>query len=380
MIALVGQYYITFDLGGKKDFILDSELNEFTLIEESGGKLPTFLLEFNTYDDSILPKLNESTPLSVVTYKDTNDDTFIDTPLNITSLTQIPNGNGSYTINIRGIFDNPEYLSVPSINITSPKSGVSAAIEVASNTFKKVDSNVTTSLDSQRWIQHNTTDRAFISNALLHANGAATSYAHAITVNGDFRIRDIKRSLLTSVGINYDWRFTMQPKIFKDIAYDGNPVVTANTGFLNSLVGYGREVIEQLLDSGTSSNILEKPEQIMALTKELARKSSIDKRFGGTVHTSDNVHSEYWSAYWRNLANLMMLGNITVELTFDKDFKDVHPLDMVMLDIPSTDSRYNSEYLAGMYLVSKVSRTLSESKYSTTVWLCRESLNQVRVS
>ncbi len=376
MISLKDQYYIIFSLGDVEDFVKESELNEFTIIEEAGSALPTFLLEFNTDDDRILPRLNESTSLRLVFGKDV--DSSFDVPLYVSTMRQINNGDGAITVSVKGLLDKTAYLSLPVLNITAKQSGVAAAMSAASNNFK-VDSNVATSIDSQSWIQANSTDKNFISNALLHANGGSSFFASAITIDGKFRIRDVKKHILTSFGLNYDWRFTTKPALSNDILYDGAPAVTSKNGFLNTIAGYGKEVYEQVLESGIVNKLLEKPSQIMALTRDLAIKSSLDKKFGGTAMLNDNVHSKYWSCYWHNLSNLIILGNLSIVVTIDKEFRSIHPLDTVMLDIPSTDSKSTSEHLSGMYYVSKVSRTLSMGRFSTTVGLCRESVNNIKV-
>ncbi len=375
MISLKGQYLLSFDLGGNTDFIKETELNEFTIIEEAGNVLPTFALEFNTNDETILPKLNETVPLDLKFGVDL--DSAIDIPLAIANLTQIENGKNGVTLAIKGLYNAIDYITDPKLNITSEKSGIEAISNIVSDNFK-LDSNVLKSSDKQKWIQPNIPNKKFVSDTLMHSYSSSGFFASAITIDGDFRIRDIEKIPKIVALSKYDYRLTMRPKKSNDILYDNNPVVKSNTGFFNNWLGYGREIFEQKYEDGIVTPFIEVPKPVIALTKNLAKLDDIDKRFGGTSVINDNVHTNYWKAYWKNLTNLVSLSNIVITVTLDDKFYPIHPLDLIMLNIPSKGDMFTSEYLAGLYYVSKVSRTLSNKKFSTTLQLCRESVNQIK--
>ena len=368
MISVVNQYILGFDLGGNTDFIKKSELNEFTLIEAAGNILPTFELEFNTDDEKILPKLNELSELKVILGADR--DSAFDIPLSISSFTQVENGRKSVALNIKGFYNALDYITKPVLKITKKVSGVEAIKEVVSNDFKP-DFNVEKSSDKQNWIQYNISNKKFVADTILHSFNKDSFFLSAITVEGTFRLRDVKKDL----DRDYDYRLIMQPKKQNDIVYDNNPTVVSNTGFLNNWMGYGREVFEQNLEEGKINKFVEQPEPILALTKKLARTETV--RYGGTNVLNENVHKNYWKAYWNNLSNIVSLGNIDIIVTIDDYFYPIHPLDLIMLNMPSKEANYSSEYLSGLYYVSKVSRTWSNSKFSTTLVLNRESINQI---
>lgn len=373
MISVDKQYIISFSLGDNKDFIKRTELNEFTIIEEAGNLLPTFELEFNTFDETILPKLNETQPLNLLFGVDR--DTAFDVPLSISTFVQIENGREGVTINIKGIYRANEYITQAVLNITNKQSGIEAIIDAASQSFK-VESNITKSTDSQNWIQYNISNKKFVTDTLLHSYKNNTFFIPAITIEGKFVLKDIMEDLARGNG-EYDYRLIMNPKKTNDIPYDNNPVITSNTGFLNNVIGYGREVFEQNLEASTVVPFIETSEPIIALTRNLAKDSTINRN-GGTKLINENVHENYWKAYFNNLTNIVSLGNISVLLTVDNYFYPIHPLHLVMLNIPSKIANHASEYLAGLYYTSKVSRTWSNNKFTTSILLCRESVNQVK--
>ena len=90
MIGVDKQYLFSFNLGGKKDFIEEYNLVSFITIERGGFSLPEFELEFETEDESIIPKLNEGTPLGV-SFGATRD-SMVDVNLSINSFPTVKQG------------------------------------------------------------------------------------------------------------------------------------------------------------------------------------------------------------------------------------------------------------------------------------------------
>lgn len=372
MIGIAGQYLMSFDLDDNRDFILRDYLNEFTIIEDSGNVLPTFELEFITLDEDILPKLNETKQLKLSFGVD--QENLFDVPLQIFKMIYVENGREGYIVSISGIYDKSEYIIDPSVFISEKKSGIEVASDTILKNFK-LESNVDKSGDIQNWIQFNTSDQRFVMDTILHSNIKDSFPLMAITIDGIFRLKDVKEDLNRS-GDKYDYRLTMNPKKPNDIRYDNNPRLTSNTGFINNIAGYGREVLEQNQDSGVNTTFIEESEPIMALTKNLARKDNV--RFAGTKVINENVHANYWKSYQNNITNIISLGNISVIITIDDYFYPIHPLDLIMLNAPSKKSTNSSEYVSGLYYVSKVSRTWSNNKFTTSLLICREAVNQVK--
>ena len=67
---------------------------------------------------------------------------------------------------------------------------------------------------------------------------------------------------------------------------------------------------------------------------------SDSERYGGTKAINSNTHENYWKAYWNNLTNIVSLGNINIIVTVDDYFYPIHPLDLIMLNLPSKSGMF----------------------------------------
>lgn len=373
-IGIEGSFLFQFTLGKNKDFIQERDLVEFTLIEEAGNSLPTFRLSFNTNDESILPLLNEANLLQVSFGK---DNTELETAgLSVTGLNTANIGESLKLITVTGIYDAMKFITTNKINITTSTSGIEAMIAAAKPYFK-VDSNVVKSSDRQKWVQYNISDRAFINNTWLHSDIPNSFIGIGITSSGRFIIKDIKKDLRE----DYKWRLTSSIKDEKrDIVVDSDPAVDIKTGLINSWTGYGREMNVYDLDTAVDTPTLEKATPILALTSKLAKRSDIDKRFASVGIQNENTHPNYWKAYLRNLTHLSSFHNVSVFVSFHNLFKSIKVLDLVMYRTEKTGSGFqsSSEYLSGLYYVTKVARTVSNKQLVTTLKLSRESLNSIK--
>lgn len=378
MIGVSDQYLFSFNLGGKKDFITEDSLESFITIERAGFSLPEFELEFNTDDESILPMLNEGTPLGVQ-YGATRDN-MTDVKLSISNFPIIKEGKTKRTYVLSGFCHDISYINEPRNQITGMMSGVEAGIKAASKYFKPYG-NATTGMDRQRWIQARQTDAHFIKECVLHSMAKNNSFfGVAITTGRELVIKDIKESLRQK---NYDWRFIEGViKDAKDVLYDPNFVIESKAGVISSLMGYGREKIVYDIENGSSKTVLEKSKPILSLSRDLAMSKEIQKRNASLGIINENVHSNYHEAFQRNITNLLTLSSVavTASLTGNK-FVPIRPLDIIMFKDKSTEGNgdnQTSEYHSGLYLASVVSKELKQRRYTTTVEMCRESFNQVR--
>ena len=148
-------------------------------------------------------------------------------------------------------------------------------------------------------------------------------------------------------------------------------------------MGYGREKIVYDIENGSQKTILEKAKPLLALSRDLAQSKDIQKRNASLGIINENVHANYHEAYQRNLTNLLTLSSIALTATVvNNRFVPIRPLDSIMFKDTSTEGTGNvqtSEYYSGLYLASTVTRELKQKRYATTVEMCRESFNQVKV-
>ena len=372
-IGVEGSYLFQFSLDGKRDFIEESELVSFQLVEEAGNVLPTFALAFKTRDAGIYRSLNENKTFEVAFGRDTSGLTAAS--LAVVNFDDQPAGDNYRLITVTGLYAALPYLSSSKLFVSPLQSGIECVRSIASRYFT-VQGNATKSLDSQRWVQPNHSDRAFINDVYMHSDLGNSFPAIGISSDGRFIVKDVKAELRN----DYKWRFITQGRESRDIVYDADPYVRVINGFMNSWVGYGREKLVYGLEGATETSIIERPEPVMAMTSKLARRPDVDRRFDSVGITSDNVHPNFWKSYQHNLAALASMLSVSVTFSFHNQYKPVRVLDPVhYADVEANSTfRQANEALTGAYLVKKVSRNLANRQFVTMVELGRESVNQVR--
>lgn len=370
MIGITGGYFYKFSVGDLEDFIVESELLEFTIIEESGYALPSFILHFKSFDDSILAVLNESNTINVSYGKDLDGEMSL-SRLRPLKTELVSSGSGGTSVLVSGVYDAMDFVSNPHLFISDEKSGIAVMEEVASKYFT-VENTLGSSVDSMKWIQHNISDRFFVCDLWLHSYLESSFPIIGITGAGEFLIKDfVTNAKKTPL---YNFREVKEEGI--DIIYDSDFTLNNNSGFNNAWMGYGREKTTYNLETGAFDSILEKPEPVLSLAKEISRAEAVEKKFGGLGIQNDNVHENYWRARQKNLTSLVTYSNTKLTLSFRNDYKPVRILDLVYFEKSNSQSPGESnEYISGNYLVTKVSRTITQREVTTLVEMCREGLN-----
>lgn len=367
-IGIDGQYAFMFSLPGKKDFLDIEQIEEFTIIEEAGNVLPTFELVFYTDDEDLLKLMNEGNDLLVSMGLDLNFGTDAKLILMKVEVTKI--SRSIRRIYINGVYSALKYLQSPVKKISDKKSGIEVITDVTKPYFKQ-DMDPTTSKDSQYWIQGNVSDKKFVNDVWLHSDITDSYPLVGISMDGTFILRDAKGLIDT----DYKWKFTpIVENESKDIIYQGDPVFISNTGFINSLFGYGREKVIYDLEIGTES--FELQDMAVLLSKSGAvRRAEIEKTAGMSSVVNENVHSNYWTSYLKNITSLAVLSSTRLFISYSNVWRDTKILDLVMFtDVALTNADKASEYQSGLYVVSKVSRTLSKSMLSVSLILAREAM------
>lgn len=379
-IGIQGQYYLQFDINNSTstdyiDFIDEEDLLSFTLIEEAGNVLPTFELNFVSDDEDIFSLLNDGNDLEIKIGQSYNNSVSI--ALAGLKFSSIPQGSDRRLITVVGTLSAILYANQSNLEITPIQSGIEAIIATAKRTFT-IDkfSNVTASLDSQSWIQPNQSDRAFINAVWLHSNLQPSFPALGITSLNTFIIKDIKKDLMTP----YRWKFTPFPvNSATDIYYDGDPVITSSTGFINSWTGYGKLKRQYNADTAVDMDIQTIPTPVMALTNELSYRTGMQYKFDGIGVVNGNTDPNYWQTYLYNLTYLSLFGSLCLNLSFTNQYYPIQILDQVMYKDKSVSSSTSatSSFNTGKYYVTKVARTVGNKSFNTVVTLARESINRV---
>ena len=380
-IGVEGQFYLKFKIGNEEDFLDKDDLVGFTVYEYPGNVLPTFVLSFRTREESVVRNLNEGNLIQAQYGK--NIESLSDVKLS-PSILKVAKEGADYTyFDVSGYASEINYITDHDLLITEEVSAIEASITVAQSSGFKVEGNITKSLDKQRWIQPNITDKAFVNDTYLRAvTPDNSSVAVAITADGKFIIKDIKKYLNTKSADPeqpYDWKFTKNPEKERDYPYDADTITDSQSGLINNWLGYGREIKEINNETGEVNTILENPEVVLALSKDLDKLKSVGDRYGGSRFRSDNVHEAFHSSHNHNLLFLANLSKIEETLSVSDEFFKIKPLDLAMFSIESTESLgESSDYRSGMFLVSGLVRTFQANKIITTVLLNRDAFNEVK--
>lgn len=377
MIGVENHFVYKFSLGGEDDFILDHDLVEFTMVEEAGNVLPTWEIGFTTVKESILNLMNETKVFEVSFGK--NIDDMVTVPLSIKSKTILRQGNTKRLINANGTISVDEYLSSSKVSISSEKSAIEVLKEKVEKYFNWHKDNISKSNDSQKWIQPSTTDKSFVNELWMHSDLGDGIPVVGITSEGDFICKDLK-----SEGSKpYKYKFTYNPiDNKKDISYDGDYVVEDETTFINNWVGYGREKHIYNLEEGTTTTDLETFKPVVAMTQQIAKNASVEKKYTKVGMHNENTHPTYWQSYQNNLRSLASMSAVKISLSHQGYYVPLKVLDQVMFsddDVEHGSGSITSGPLTGLYFVSKVARTVSNNQLATVVEIVRESLNDVKV-
>lgn len=375
MIEVKGQYVLSVSISDIEDFISVTELVEFQIEESSGNIPPSFFMDFYSSNDKLITKLNEGFPLLVQFGETVNSIDNLE--LYISGFTELGDGDRKrYTLN--GFASPPDYTISPKILLTNRGSGIATLKSLVSQTLTPVF-NVDVSSDNQVWLQHNISDRMFFNQLISHSYSENSFFLSAYCADKKFVIKDAR----VEAGLKADkpdWVFSNIDTDSNAVPYNGDYPLTTQTGLLNSLVGYGRERIIYEIEKGNSSFVNQLPHPVVALTKELAKKVSIQKKFAGSFAQTGNMHPNYYKAYLNFLVNSVMLNAVTVELRFSDRYRRIRPLDWVIFKNDSKANRKDSnEYSSGFYVVSTVRRRISNLDLTTTVNLGRESFNRIKL-
>jgi len=366
-IEVQGQILLRFSVADYTDFIQESDLSVFLMIEESGNLLPTFQLSFYTLFEDIISYLHEGNEFIVSFGKDRNS--LIDVPLHITKLIFHKSGRNKFYIRVNGVMKSIAYVT-ETHQRSIKGSGIEVIKKIVSEYFIYPQSNLQKSDDSQVWLQPNITDKKFVNELWLHSYIPNSFIAVGISSDGYFIVKDIKADLAEDV----KWRFGA------NIPYDSDYVVEVDSGFINAWMGYGKELQVYDLEKGEENLIKEIPNPIIAQTLHMPR-TNISSRFGGSEIQTGNQHTNYYKAYYQNLSQLASFNTVRLTVSYVNSFLNMRVLDRVHfkdIDIQDTGIARASEIISGYYYIQKISRNIANRQIATVVTLCRESLNQIR--
>lgn len=371
-IGIEGQYIFIFDLGGNTEFIrTEDDLHSFIMVEEAGNVLPTFhfLFQIRKQDEQIIEKCNEGNILKVQFGKEIDE--LASAEFEITYFTYTREGHNAITIELRGILNKHKYIGENKIWSSSKKTGIAVMKEIAENHFGVQYNVLVSQEDEMYWIQPNITDRQMINDIWLHSYRSNSFVILGISGDNKLIIKDPK------LDSGYDWKFSYKDSVGINIS--GDYSFESKAGFLNHWMGYGRNRSIYDLETNEMPEINESFKPIMALASSFNRHADlIDKRQAEFRPTGENVHNKWWDAYKRNLTSLALFSSTKVVLSYYMQFEMMRVLDRAMFNDDRPDRpRSSSEYLDGIYYITKITRGVANKQFNTTVELCREVPNKI---
>lgn len=386
-ISVTNQFYLSFTITNPssgqvvEDFIDVNDLDHASFFEEVGHVMPTFELAFQTANELVFGLLHEGSSIAVQFGQSSAEASSY--TLYVTKVNSKELGFSRRLFRCVGISVPITYVSNLNRKVIGPFSGIEGVQQIVESDGFTVDSNLTKSADSQYWVQANWSDRKFVSEMCKHSFIQGSFIVAALTSDMTFIIRDV-RALAKGGQDSVDrpaWIFTAAPASGSEteILYDPDTDYETNTGFINYWMGYGQQLGIFSLEDQDLSIISEDVRPVIALTNSLARRAGLQARYQGTAMQNENTHDNYWLAALQNTTNAAVFGSIKLTLNFHAMFYDVRPLDLVTFVDSSIQqvATSSSKATSGYYIVSKISRTVRDKKLTSTVTLCRESLNDI---
>lgn len=368
MIRVDSQYWMTFSLGGRRDFISEPELDGLVLVEEAGTLLPTFQLEFRTRELGLARELHEGTTLTVALGK--GEESHFMVRLCAMYVASKAAADGEEAFIVKGMLDQVKFLNDVGVGISSPCSGLEEMRRVSSEYFEW-NSELIISEDSQRWIRPGITAKAHLNQVWMHTNLGTDIPAVGICIDGSYRVRGL-RALREGTP---RWRFSnIQEELNRDLAYSAMPEFEMQSGLTNAWYGYGRTKCVLDLVEGTEESLTS------SLSGELIRRSDVGARADRRGAVSENVDPLYWETFQKNLMGLAVQSTLKAKVTLMGVNPEMRILDLVLLVLPGMREKEADDTYSGKYVVTKVVRQKMGKVFATFVEMCRASVLDPRGS
>lgn len=376
MMGVDGNYLFDCAIEDIRDFIQVDDTFMFTINEYAGNVLPDFEMVFVSKSDKIMPLLHEGTMLRAKigrTYNSLQDMTLF-----VTAWDSAKHSESHRVYKISGFATALSYPCDYKMSAHKKLSAVEVVLATAKKTFKSVISNIDKSSDNQNWYQPYQSDREFIQKVIYRADLGTSFPACAITLDGKFILKDIKKDLKNP---KHDWKLVRNSdtKAENEISYVGDAVITSNSGIINKIIGYGFSLKSLFLDAETAVSATVKAESVMANSAKVGGVTGLNEKKMGGIQQTENVHTNYQKSYYHNLTQLLSLSRMEMHVSVDTRYFPFKPLDKIMLSEADLDnSKLSSEYHSGLYYISYISRTIQARHMVTTLKINRESVNQVK--
>lgn len=365
-LGIEGQWTISIALSSTTPVPINA-LNEFTIIEEVGNLLPTWQIDFVAGKD-LEKDWVESLEIPITISQSINSPEKLNTKLQIIRpyVQQYQGGFRQYRAS--GVYHAPAFVNTPFLTTTKACNGTDVLQEIAKKHFDKIiTDDMTTSSEVQAWSQVNTTDKKFIdyvsSRCYIHNSFVGTG----ITSAGHYIIVDVvkitnKKEKYTIGGDN-------------GLTLLGMPKVQSNSGFMNSAGGYGMDTPIISQDGGIRT--VHRPQIKFGLVNNTHSEiGNVQRKTLAPVKCSmSNDPKSYMAKANFDMGNAL-LAMETCVVTVQASYFPIKIWDVVNLLCPNLDNPSLNTNYSGKYVVTKVSRSIQNNMFYTSLYLNRDAHNE----
>ena len=379
MLLVESQLNINLNLGGM-DLVPDPlSLLDLNIIESAGTNLPTLEAEVRVQEQSIIQRINENNLLSLTIGTEQVTNNLEDSLWTVQRLALARQGSEFYILHIKALKGSFPQWAKPRVEVSEKMSAVERILTLCERNDRIDKANVSSSMDSQKWIQYGCPDKKHLDDIWMHSKLERGFPLYSNTLQG-CRVLDAR--VLADEEPSWTISFFEETSAGDTlIQVDAVEGLSQMGGFLNSIGGRGLEKQQYSLDDGEDTLLSSDPEAFLALTD----KANVSDRFSKVREArrplSRNVDPDYWRTYLHNYTQLALYSSTKLRVFWEGRYKTIRPLDLVILkdqtvDLDGSTIGVSPDSYLGLYFVSKVARRANRNTLTTMVSLVRDSLNQ----
>lgn len=365
MIGIKGQWEFRISIAGIEDstLITSKNLQYFKTVNEVGNILPSFELVFDTHEKDAFLYIKEKN--LIVT--SIGDGFFFGPSQEWVIITYtVHKSEGKYRYKISGLLNKTKYITQSYIYITDDKNSTDAIAEIAGKHFSVI--KATSSVDVQKWIQPNITDRRFISDILKYSFMPDNFILTGIDEFGFFYIKD-GQALLNEGPIE-----TLHYNGKDGIAFLSDYEFRDRTGVMSFWLGKNKSKVIYKVEDGFQEQLDINFDSYNPLDE---RVPNLGHKYSHDYIYNDNTHKDIQEALTRQKAGPGYFSDYQIKI-----FYALNQLDAVniMTTIEFIDDELDSlrdraaKQISGKYIVGKLVNTITAMEYSKTLYVYKPDL------
>lgn len=372
MLRVPNKYSLDIRINGESISFSKNILVEINIIESTSQGLPT--ADITILNDGTLvevdPLIDGATidlALTMSSFGEA-DQQVMQFRLFTHEIAEVPDG---YLIAMHCVLDVQDLLQAKIESIEG--SSFEIFNTIASRNSMKVILDSTT--DKQVWIRPGIRGHVWLTEVANHAYGSESS----VFINA---VRRDKTLLFMDLGVRGAresiWQFQPKREI-KNVALNENDILykysefSNQSGFLNSIYGYGRSLSH--FDTITGTLKENKPKSFVKRTNNLQVNNNREapQRYDSLGYDAGNVHENYHLALAQNL-RLKSLYSTSVKVISEFP-RQANLMERATLNLFNETLRSTQQTYSGDYFISKIVTTLDQHGITTVYTLLREGDN-----